>query len=103
MTLIFTGILSTGWFGIPLAPKYLSLKQIDVIAGIFTVLSILAIIWGIMGYREFTRSADLIKAARHLARELDPMVGDYQYRSYNPETREYEDGYCTARPNRFLG
>jgi tRNA G46 methylase TrmB len=101
MTLIFTGILSTGWFGIPLAPKYLSLKQIDVIAGIFTVLSILAIIWGIMGYREFTRSAELIRAARHLARKLDPMVGDYQYCSYNPETREYDDGYVPLGPIDF--
>src|SRR5918911_1252654 len=36
-----------------------------------------------------------------LARKLDPMIGDYEYRSYNPETKEYENGYVPLGPIDF--
>jgi hypothetical protein len=54
-----------------------------------------------MAYREFTFSANLINDARDLARKLDPMIGDYQYRSYNPETKDYEKGYVPMGPIDF--
>src|SRR5215831_2995918 len=92
ITLAFMGILATGWFGIPLAPKYLALHQVDPQAEIFTLLSALGTIWGVMAYRELTRSADLILDVRALARNLDPQIGTYDYRSYNPETKEYKNG-----------
>ena len=101
ITLTFTGILSTGWFGIPLAPRYFLYNEIDIIAGLFSLFSALGTIWGVMAYREFSRSADIIKATRELARKLDPMIGDYEYRSYNPETREYENGYVPLGPVDF--
>src|SRR5215831_10083184 len=101
ITLVFTGMLSTGWFGIPLVPLYLSLKQIDIEASLFTLFSALGSIWGVMAYREFTRTGNLVTAARDLARRLDPMIGDYEYHSHNPETREYEKGYVPLGPIDF--
>jgi hypothetical protein len=101
VTLAFTGILATGWFGIPLAPSYFLRNEIDILSSIFTLFSALGSIWGVMAYREFTASANLINNARELARKLDPMIGDYQYRSYNPETREYEKGYVPMGPIDF--
>jgi tRNA G46 methylase TrmB len=101
ITLTFAGLLSTGWFGIPLAPRYFLYNQIDIIAGLFTLFSALGTIWGVMAYREFSRAAGIIISARDLARKLDPMIGDYEYRSYNPETREYENGYVPLGPIDF--
>ena len=101
ITLVFTGMLSTGWFGIPLVPLYLSLKQIDIEASLFTLFSALGTIWGVMAYREFTRTGNLVKAARDLARRLDPMIGDYEYHSHNAETRESEKGYVPLGPIDF--
>jgi hypothetical protein len=101
ITLVFTGMLSTGWFGIPLVPLYLSLKQIDIEASLFTLFSSLGTIWGVMAYREFTRTGNLVKATRDLARRLDPMIGNYEYHSHNPETREYEKGYVPLGPIDF--
>ena len=101
ITLAFTGILSTGWFGIPLVPSYFLRNEIDILSSIFTLFSALGTIWGVMAYREFTLSAKLINNARDLARKLDPMIGDYQYRSYNPETKDYEIGYVPMGPIDF--
>jgi hypothetical protein len=101
ITLVFMGMLSTGWFGIPLVPLYLSLKHIDIVASLFTLFSALGTIWGVMAYREFTRTGNLVKAARDLARRLDPMIGDYEYHSHNPETREHEKGYVPLGPIDF--
>jgi hypothetical protein len=101
ITLAFTGILSTGWFGIPLVPNYFLHNEIDILSSLFTLFSALGTIWGVMAYREFTFSANLINDARDLARKLDPMIGDYQYRSYNPETKDYEKGYVPMGPIDF--
>ncbi|MBV9177391.1 MAG: HD domain-containing protein [Nitrososphaeraceae archaeon] len=101
ITLAFSGILSTGWFGIPLAPRYFLYGKIDLISGLFALLSALGTIWGTMAYVEFTRSANLVNDARDLSRSLDPSIGDYEYRSYNPETREYEEGYVPLGPTDF--
>ena len=51
LTLAFVSILSTGWFGIPLAPYYFTNQDIDSISIIFTISSILGCIWGVMAYR----------------------------------------------------
>jgi hypothetical protein len=101
ITLALTGMLSTGWFGIPLVPRYLLLHQIDIEAGVFTLLSSLGSIWGIMAYQEFTRSANLVNGARSLAQKFDPMIGEYEYHSYNPETKEYDQGYVPLGPIDF--
>jgi tRNA G46 methylase TrmB len=97
----FAGLLSTGWFGIPLAPRYFIDNSTDIIAGLFTLFSALGTIWGIMAYREFTRSIDTVIEARMAARKLDPMIGDYEYRSYNPITRNYDEGFVPSGPIDF--
>lgn len=101
ITLAFSGILATGWFGIPLAPRYLSHHEIDIISSLYTLFSALGTVWGIMAYREFTRSANLVKSARQLARKLNPMIGDYDYRFFNPENKQYENGFIHIGPVDF--
>jgi hypothetical protein len=86
ITLAFAGLLSTGWFGIPLIPQYLISNEVDMLAGIFTLFSSLGTIWGVMAYREFTKAVETVIEARMAARKLDPMIGDYEYKSYNPIT-----------------
>ena len=55
-----------------------------------------------MAYRELTRSAERVLSANYKAKQLDPQIGDYQYRSYNPETKQYETGYLPLGPIDFL-
>lgn len=94
-------MLSTGWFGIPLIPQYLISYEVDILAGIFTLFSSLGTIWGVMAYREFTKSMEIVIEARMAARKLDPMVGEYEYKSYNPITKEYETGFVPSGPVDF--
>jgi hypothetical protein len=101
MTLAFTGILSTGWFGIPLIPKYFLYGKINLVSSIFALFSGLGSIWGVMAYIQFTRSLNIITDARSLTKKLDPFIGDYQYHSYNPETKEYEKGFIPLGPIDF--
>jgi tRNA G46 methylase TrmB len=101
ITLTFSGLLATGWFGIPLTPEYFTTNQVDIIAAILTLMSALGTIWGAMAYRELTRSAERILSAKYKAKQLDPQIGDYQYRSYNPETKQYENGYLPLGPIDF--
>ena len=99
--LIFAGLLSSGWFGIPLLPRYFVQPGTDVVAGLFTLFSALGTIWGVMAYSEFTKSASSIVEARLAARRLDPVVGEYEYKSYNPVTKEYDDGFVPSGPVDF--
>ena len=101
ITLAFAGLLSTGWFGIPLIPQYLISNEVDILAGIFTLTSSLGTIWGVMAYREFTKSMETVIEARMAARKLDPMIGEYEYKSYNPITKEYESGFVPSGPVDF--
>jgi tRNA G46 methylase TrmB len=101
ITLAFAGLLSTGWFGIPLIPQYLVHKEVNILAGIFTLFSSLGTIWGVMAYREFTKSIDTVMDARMAARKLDAMIGEYEYNSYNPVTRDYESGFVPIGPIDF--
>ncbi len=101
VTLAFAGLLSTGWFGIPLIPQYLVHHEINILAGIFTLFSSLGTIWGVMAYREFTKAIDTVMDARMAARKLDTMIGEYDYSSYNPVTREHESGFVPIGPIDF--
>lgn len=93
--------MSTGWFGIPLLPRYFVEPDTDIVAGLFTLFSALGTIWGVMAYREFTKSSSAIIEARLAARRLDPMIGEYEYKSYNPVTREYDEGFVPSGPVDF--
>ncbi|HXV45330.1 MAG TPA: hypothetical protein VD736_01515, partial [Nitrososphaera sp.] len=99
--LAFAGLLSTGWFGIPLVPQYLISGQANILASIFTLFSALGTIWGVMAYREFTKSIQLVMDARDAARRVDPMIGEYEYRSYSPVTKDYESGFVPSGPIDF--
>ncbi len=99
--LAFAGLLSTGWFGIPLVPQYLVSNKADILAGIFTLFSALGTIWGVMAYREFTKSIQLVMDARDAARRLNHMIGEYEYKSYNPVTKDYEAGFVPSGPIDF--
>jgi tRNA G46 methylase TrmB len=101
ITLAFAGLLSTGWFGIPLIPQYLVYNQVDILAGIFTLFSFLGTIWGVMAYRGFTKSIETVIEARMAARKLDPMIGEYEYKSYNPITKDYVSGFVPSGPVDF--
>jgi Putative methyltransferase len=101
ITLAFAGLLSTGWFGIPLIPQYLISNEVDILAGIFTLFSSLGTIWGVMAYLEFTKSIETVIEARMAARRIDPMIGEYEYKSYNPITKEYESGFVPSGPVDF--
>ncbi len=101
LLLTFAGLLATGWFGIPLAPRYFFSEEVDILDAIFTLSSSLGTIWGVMAYREFTKSLDSTIEARMAARKLDPMIGEYEYKSYNPVTKEYESGFVPSGPIDF--
>ena len=101
ITLAFAGLLSTGWFGIPLIPQYLIGEPLNILAAVFTLFSALGTIWGVMAYREFTRSIQMVIDARDAARKLDPMIGEYEYRSYDPITKDYETGFVPSGPIDF--
>jgi Putative methyltransferase len=101
VTLALTGILSTGWFGIPLAPRYFTDIPIDNLDMIFTILSALGSIWGVMAYREFTRTRDNVLLARDLCKKIDPNIGDHNYSTFNHKTKKYEQGYVPLGPTDF--
>jgi len=101
VTLFFTGILSTGWFGIPLAPHYFTDTPIENLDIVFTILSALGSIWGIMAYREFTRTRDNVLLARSLCKKIDPNIGDHIYSTFNHNTKKSERGYVPLGPTDF--
>ncbi|MGD1837313.1 MAG: hypothetical protein ACPKPY_04560 [Nitrososphaeraceae archaeon] len=101
LTLAFVSILSTGWFGIPLAPHYFTDQDIDPISIIFVISSILGCIWGLMAYREFTKSKNYVTTAKLLCKKMDPLIGQYNYKSFNPTTKKYEKGFVPLSPVDF--
>ena len=80
-------------FGIQLALNYAIHYKFDIFYFSFTLLSGLGTIWGLMAHREFTKSSDRVNNTRILACQINPRIGKYEYKSYNPETHEFEDGY----------
>ena len=72
IALAFAGGLSACLFGIPLIPLYFITQTTNISHIVFSFFSILGCIWGIMGYREFTTSANRVHRARELAQSLDP-------------------------------
>ncbi|MGV8107623.1 MAG: hypothetical protein ACP5OH_07625, partial [Nitrososphaerota archaeon] len=99
--LFFAGMFSCFVFGIQLALNYAIHDKFDIFYFSFTVLSGLGTIWGLMAHREFTRSSDRVNNTRILASQINPRIGKYEYKSYNPETHEFEDGYIPFGPIDF--
>lgn len=101
LSLFFAGMFSCYVFGIQLALNYLINNKFDLFHFSFTVLSALGTIWGLMAHREFTKSSDRVNNTRVLACQIDPRIGKYEYKSYNPETYEFEEGYIPFGPIDF--
>jgi len=60
---------------------------------LFALFSLLNCIWGLMAYNQFDKLIKLVKKTKSLSNKLDPMIGDYKYNTFNPETKELEEGY----------
>ena len=89
----FISMITTGFFGIPLISKFFLNKNIDSIHLIYTIFSLLGCIWGFMAYNQFDKFTKLVKNTWSLAHKLDPMIGEYDYKTFNPETKQWEEGY----------
>ncbi len=61
---------------------------------LFTITSALGCIWGLMAQSQFDLTTKLIKNTWHLCRKVDPFIGEYDYKTLNPETNHLEDGYA---------
>ena len=99
--LFFAGMFSCYVFGIQLALNYAIHYKFDFFYFSFTLLSGLGTIWGVMAHREFTKSSYRVNNTRILACQINPKIGKYEYKSYNPETHEFEDGYIPFGPIDF--
>ncbi len=99
--LIFVGMLLVGIIGIPMLPQFFISEKVDYLSLILTLYFSLVCIWALMAYREFTRSNEKIFAAHNIAKKLHPLIGDYSYQSYNPDTRKFESGFIPLGPLDF--
>ena len=99
--LFFAGVFSSFVFGVEFALNYAIYEKFDLFYFVFTILAGLGTIWGVMAHREFTRSSDRVNNTRILACQINPRIGKYEYKSYNPETHEFEDGYVPFGPIDF--
>jgi hypothetical protein len=93
IALSFVSMISTGFFGIPVISNSFLNKNIDFIYPIFAIFSLLGWIWGFMAYNQFDKVTKLVKYTWSLSRKLDPLIGEYDYTTFNPETKEWEEGY----------
>ncbi|MBA3750745.1 MAG: hypothetical protein H0X03_07655, partial [Nitrosopumilus sp.] len=91
--LSFISMISTGYFGIPLFSIFFSDKNIYSTDVIITIFSFLGFIWGFMAYNQFDKISKLVKNTWSLSTKLDPLIGEYDYKTFNPETKQWEVGY----------
>lgn len=94
-------MLLVGVLGIPLLPKFFISNEVNYVSLILTFYFCLVSIWALMAYREFTHSNEKILAAQKIAKKLHPMIGDYSYKSYNPDIRKFESGFIHLNPLDF--
>ncbi|MDW0178861.1 MAG: HD domain-containing protein, partial [Nitrososphaeraceae archaeon] len=99
--LFFGAMFSSYVFGIQLALNYAIHDKFDFVYFLLTLFSGLGTVWGIMAHREFTKSSDNVSNTRALAYRINSQIGKYEYKSYNPETHEFEDGYIPFGPIDF--
>jgi hypothetical protein len=99
--LFFGAMFSSYLFGIQLALNYAVDDKFDFVYFVLTLFSGLGTIWGVMAHREFTKSSEKVNNTRALAYQINPQIGKYEYKSYNPETHEFEDGFVPFGPIDF--
>ena len=93
IALSFISMITTGFFGIPLISNFFLNKDIDLTQMISTIFSLLGWIWGFMAYNQFDKFTKLVKNTWSSSHKLDPMIGEYDYKTFNPETKQWEEGY----------
>ena len=98
ISLSFASMIATGIFAIPLVSDLFSGKELDWNRDwtnvLFTTTSALGFIWGLMAHSQFDTTTKMIRNTWHLCRKLDPFIGEYDYKTFNPETNNLEDGYA---------
>ena len=99
--LFFGAMFSSYLFGIQSALNYAVDDKFDFVYFVLTLFSGLGTIWGVMAHREFTKSSEKVNNTRALAYQINPQIGKYEYKSYNPETHEFEDGFIPFGPIDF--
>jgi len=99
--LFFGAMFSSYLFGIQLALNYPVDDEFDFVYFLLTLFSGLGTVWGLMAHREFTKSSDKVNNTRALAYQINSQIGKYEYKSYNPQTHEFEDGYIPFGPIDF--
>ena len=91
-------MITTGIFAIPLVSDYFSYKELDWNRDwtnvLFTITSALGCIWGLMAHSQFDTTTKMVRNTWHSCRKLDPLIGEYDYKTFNPETNHLEDGYA---------
>ena len=93
IALSFISMITTGFFGIPLISNFFLNKDIDLTQLISTIFSLLGWIWGFMAYNQFDKVTKLVKYTWSSSRKLNPLIGEYDYKTFNPETKQWEEGY----------
>ncbi|WP_458720104.1 HD domain-containing protein [Candidatus Nitrosocosmicus sp. R] len=97
ISLSFVSMITTGIFAIPLVSDFFSEKEFDWNRDwtnvLFTTTSMLGFIWGLMAHSQFDISTKMVRNTWHLCRKLDPFIGEYDDKTFNPETNHLEDGY----------
>jgi hypothetical protein len=93
IALSFSSMIGTGFFGIPVVSNLFSNKNIDLLYLIYSIFSFLGWIWGFMAYNQFDKLTKLVKNTWALSHKLDPLIGEYDYKTFNPETNQWEEGY----------
>ncbi|HKX96646.1 MAG TPA: hypothetical protein VJL78_02300 [Candidatus Nitrosocosmicus sp.] len=98
LTLSFVSMITTGIFAIPLVSDFFSEKKLDWNRDwtnvLFTITSALGCIWGLMAHSQFDITTKMIRNTWHSCSKLDPFIGEYDYKTLNPETNHLEDGYA---------
>ena len=91
-------MITTGIFAIPLVSDFFSEKKLDWNRDwtnvLFTITSALGCIWGLMAHSQFDITTKMIRNTWHSCSKLDPFIGEYDYKTLNPETNHLEDGYA---------
>lgn len=94
-------MISTGIFAIPLlSDLFLNEKfdwNKDWINLLFSITSALGCVWGLMAHTQFEYGTKLVRDTWHASRKLDPLIGEYDCETLNPETNQPEEGYAYHR------
>lgn len=99
--LFVSGLLSSIFYSVDIVFRVLQGYEPNLYSDLFVTLSALGTVWGLMAYYEFSNSSKRVLESCNLARQLDPLIGKYQYKTYNPELRDFEDGYAPLGPIDF--